>query len=78
MAKVVIIPIIQTSWKVVLLTKIYTPKVGPKGQMTLPKDVRATLEIDDGDRVILRVEPDGKVVLEKAVIVAASKKTNSG
>lgn len=55
-----------------------TPKVGPKGQMTLPKDVRATLELCEGDRVLLRVEPDGKVVLEKAVIVAASKKTNSG
>ena len=70
-----IIPIIQVSWKVVLLTKIYTPKVGPKGQMTLPKDVRATLKIDSGDRVLLRVEPDGKVVLEKAVIIAASKKS---
>lgn len=60
------------------MTKIYTPKIGPKGQMTLPKDVRATLQIDDGDRVLLSVEPDGKVVLEKAIIVAASGKTNSG
>lgn len=65
--------------RVIVLTdkvKLYTPKVGPKGLMTLPKEIRATLEIEEGDRVLLKVEPDGKVVLEKAVIVAASKKVD--
>ncbi len=56
------------------MIKVFTPKVGPKGQMTLPKDVRKTLEIGDGDRVLLRIEPDGKVVLEKAVIMVARKR----
>lgn len=56
------------------MTKIYTPKIGPKGQMTLPKEIREALEIKEGDRVLLKVEPDGKVVLEKAIIVVASKK----
>lgn len=68
-----VIPIIQTSWKVVCLTKVFTPKVGPKGQMTLPRDVCRALEIGGGDRVLLRIEPDGKVVLEKAVIMAAGR-----
>jgi hypothetical protein len=30
-----IIPIIQISCKMVCLTRIFTPEVGPKGQMTL-------------------------------------------
>jgi len=42
--------------------------------MTLPKEIREALEIKEGDRVLLKVEPDGKVVLEKAIIVVASKK----
>lgn len=54
--------------------KIFTPKMGPKGQMTLPKEIRTALEIEEGDRVLLRIEDDGKVVLEKAIIIPASKK----
>jgi len=72
--ELVIISIIQFSWQVVFLAKIYTPKIGPKGQMTLPKEIRAALELDEGDRVLLKVEPDGKVVLEKAIIMSASKR----
>lgn len=53
--------------------KIYTPKVGPKGLMTLPKEIRTTLGIREGDRVLLKVEPDGKITLEKAMIVSAQK-----
>ncbi|NLI13989.1 AbrB/MazE/SpoVT family DNA-binding domain-containing protein [Pelotomaculum propionicicum] len=60
------------------MTKIYTPKIGPKGQMTLPKEIRATLDIEEGDRVLLKIDSDGKVVLEKAIIVTASKKLDSG
>lgn len=54
-------------------TKLYTPKVGPKGLMTLPKEIRATFGIKEGDRVLLKVEPDGKITLEKAMIVSAQK-----
>jgi AbrB family looped-hinge helix DNA binding protein len=42
--------------------------------MTLPKEIRTALEIEEGDRVLLRIEDDGKVVLEKAIIIPASKK----
>jgi len=72
--ELVIISIIQFFWQVVFLAKIYTPKIGPKGQMTLPKEIRTTLELDEGDRVLLKVEPDGKVVLKKAIIMSASKR----
>gem|GEM_PF-2852124 len=54
--------------------KLYTPKVGSKGLMTLPKEIRNALGIEEGDRVLLKVEPDGKVVLEKALIMAAGKR----
>lgn len=55
--------------------KFFTPKVGPKGLMTLPKEIRTTLGIKEGDRTLLKVEPDGKVILEKAMIVSAQGKS---
>ncbi|WP_456151683.1 AbrB/MazE/SpoVT family DNA-binding domain-containing protein [Desulfofundulus luciae] len=51
--------------------KVYTPKVGSKGLMTLPKEIRNALGIEEGDRVLLKVEPDGKVLLQKALVVPA-------
>jgi len=51
--------------------KFFIPKVGPKGLMTLPKEIRTTLGIKEGDRILLKVEPDGKVMLEKAMIISA-------
>lgn len=73
-------PVFHTSWQVVFLAqkKIFTPKMVPKGQMTLPKEIRTALEIEEGDRVLLRIEDDGKVVLEKAIIIPASKKDGVG
>lgn len=58
------------------MSKIYTPKIGPKGQMTLPKEIRDILGIQEGDRVLLKVGPEGTVVLEKAIIVSAGKKNS--
>jgi AbrB family looped-hinge helix DNA binding protein len=51
--------------------RIYTSKISSKGLMTLPKEIRTTLGIKEGDRVLLKVEPDGKITLEKAVIIPA-------
>lgn len=42
--------------------------------MTLPKEIRTALEIEEGDRVLLKIEDDRKVVLEKAIIILASEK----
>lgn len=46
--------------------------------MTLPKEIRTALQIEGGDRVLVRIEDDGKVVLEKAIIIPASKKDRFG
>jgi AbrB family looped-hinge helix DNA binding protein len=71
----VYIPIFHVSWQVVVLikNKIYTPKIGPKGQMTLPKELRKILGVEEGDRILLRVDPSGKIVLEKALITSATR-----
>lgn len=73
--ELVLIPIFHVSWQVVVLikNKIYTPKIGPKGQMTLPKELRKILGVEEGDRILLRVDPSGKIVLEKALITSATR-----
>jgi antitoxin PrlF len=35
-----------------------------KGQITIPKAVRETLQIAPGDRVAFRIQPDGTVIVE--------------
>jgi AbrB family looped-hinge helix DNA binding protein len=41
-------------------------KVGKRGQVTLPKELRERLGISHGDEVVVR-EKDGKVVIETSV-----------
>ena len=41
-------------------------KVGERGQVTLPKELRERLGISHGDEVVIR-EEDGKVVIETSV-----------
>jgi len=41
-----------------------TIKVLPKGQITLPKQVRKKLKIEVGDRLLME-EEEGKIVLKK-------------
>lgn len=50
-------------------TLTYTPKVGSKGLMTLPKEIRNILGIKEGDRLLMKVENDGKIIIEKAMLV---------
>lgn len=41
-------------------------RVGERGQVTLPKELRDRLDIDGGDDVIIR-EEEGKIVVEKPI-----------
>lgn len=41
-------------------------KVGERGQVTLPKQIRERLGISGGDEVVVR-EEDGRIVVEKPV-----------
>jgi AbrB family looped-hinge helix DNA binding protein len=45
---------------------VETAKVLPKGQITIPKDVRAALGIDTGDRVMLVSDGDRIVMMNPA------------
>jgi AbrB family looped-hinge helix DNA binding protein len=38
--------------------------LGPKGRLVLPAAVRRRLHVEPGDRLIVRMEEDGQVVLE--------------
>lgn len=38
--------------------------VTSKGQITLPKEIRVRLRLEEGDRVAFRERPDGSIVLE--------------
>jgi len=42
-------------------------KVLPKGQITIPKDIRERLSISTGDRLTLICEPDRLVLMNSAV-----------
>lgn len=50
-----------------------TYKVGPKGQVVIPKRIRDRLQLSPGDRVLVSEEEDG-VLIRKAVIGPAERK----
>ncbi|MEZ4296306.1 MAG: AbrB/MazE/SpoVT family DNA-binding domain-containing protein [Polyangiaceae bacterium] len=37
-----------------------------KGQVTLPRDVRDSLHVDAGDKLLWEIRPDGTVLVRKA------------
>lgn len=49
-----------------------TATVTSKGQITIPKEIRDEMGISRGDRVELRKQADGTVVLEKATLKLSS------
>ena len=48
---------------------VETAKILPKGQITLPKDIRGVLGVKPGDRVVL-VSIDGEVVMMNPSVYA--------
>lgn len=53
--------------------KICVATVSQKGLTTIPKEVRDLLEIHTGDRIIFRIESDGNVSLQKALLLPAER-----
>jgi len=41
----------------------YSVELGDRGRLVLPADVRRRLRLEEGDRLILTVEPDGDLRL---------------
>ena len=56
-------------------------KVGPKGQVVIPRTMRKALKITPGSKVLFKLD-DGKLILEKpsfdavAVLTKVAKKVN--
>ncbi|HXQ91913.1 MAG TPA: AbrB/MazE/SpoVT family DNA-binding domain-containing protein [Nitrososphaerales archaeon] len=48
-------------------------KVGPKGQVVIPRVFRSALKIHPGSKVIVRLENDRVVVEKKAILNAATE-----
>ncbi|MBL6983623.1 MAG: AbrB/MazE/SpoVT family DNA-binding domain-containing protein [Anaerolineales bacterium] len=44
-----------------------------KGQVTLPKEVRAAFDLHEGDDLVFRVNENGELVVERVVTVPADQ-----
>jgi antitoxin PrlF len=53
-------------------------KVTVKGQVTLPKAVREAAKIRPGDRVTVRVQPEGGVIIETEEAVKSAEAYMNG
>ncbi len=49
--------------------KIYKARLRPKGQITLPKEIRDLLSLDLGDDLIFFVNDKGQVVIERIQVI---------
>ena len=45
-------------------------KLSSKGQLTIPQDIRTKLRLKQGDKVVFVEEPNGRVYLANASLVA--------
>jgi AbrB family looped-hinge helix DNA binding protein len=50
----------------------YTVTMADRGRLVLPAEIRELLDIKEGDRLTLRVEPDGTLALQTATVYAQS------
>lgn len=46
----------------------YSCKVNPKGQITLPSEIRKTLKINDNDILLAKIIGEGSILLEGSSI----------
>jgi AbrB family looped-hinge helix DNA binding protein len=46
----------------------YSCKVNPKGQITLPSEIRKTLKINDNDILLAKIVGEGSILLEGSSI----------
>lgn len=59
------------------LNKRKSARLTSKGQITIPKSVRQSLNLEEGDRVIFIEEEDGKMVVKKGALVIFDEFANS-
>jgi AbrB family looped-hinge helix DNA binding protein len=47
----------------------YKTRLRPKGQVTIPAEVRSLLDVGEGDDLIFRLNEDGTISLERALVI---------
>lgn len=59
------------------MNKPKSARLTSKGQITIPKTVRQSLNLEEGDRIIFIEEEDGKMVVKKGALVVFDEFANS-
>lgn len=59
------------------LNKPKSARLTSKGQITIPKTVRQSLNLEEGDRILFIEEEDGTMVVKKGALVVFDEFANS-
>jgi antitoxin PrlF len=59
------------------MNKPKSARLTSKGQITIPKTVRQSLNLEEGDRIIFIEEEDGKMVVKKGALVVFDEFANA-
>jgi AbrB family looped-hinge helix DNA binding protein len=51
----------------------YRSRLRAKGQITVPKALRAALDLHEGDDIIFHIDESGKLVIEKQITIPADQ-----
>jgi antitoxin MazE len=51
----------------------FRSRLRTKGQVTLPREIRKLLSINEGDDLIFQVDENGKIIVERAITIPADQ-----
>jgi AbrB family looped-hinge helix DNA binding protein len=47
----------------------YKSRLRPKGQITMPVEIRSMLRVDEGDDLLFYLDDQGRVIIERAQVI---------
>jgi len=47
----------------------YTTRLGSKGRVTLPNELRSLLQIEEGDSIVFSVDTEGRIVVQQLQVI---------
>ena len=53
--------------------EFFRSRLRTKGQVTLPREIRKLLSINEGDDLIFQVDENGKIIVERAITIPADQ-----
>jgi AbrB family looped-hinge helix DNA binding protein len=51
----------------------YRTRLRSRGQVTVPKELRSALDLQEGDAITFRLQENGRLVIEKEITVSADQ-----